>query len=171
MQMVKAILSVLLLLWFALLFFMPKEQLYFKVEERLEKEGVVINESEIEEGLLSLKLKGVQVYLKGAKVADIEALEFFTLIFYSRLDLHHWSAASALKNDIPSEVKEATLSYGLLSPFTLHFDANGSFGDMNGTVDLNERNIALDVNNSKGLEMLRPHLKKAKGGWHYERAY
>jgi predicted ribosome-associated RNA-binding protein Tma20 len=70
--MVKKILVSLLLVWGALILFMPKEEIYFSLERELAKQGVEINEAHIDEGLFTLKLEGVTVYVKGIEVATLK---------------------------------------------------------------------------------------------------
>jgi hypothetical protein len=50
-------------------------------------------------------------------------------------------------------------------------DAEGSFGGMTGTIDLNARTVHLDFNESKQIEMLKPQLKQSEKGWFYETSF
>ena len=87
MQMVKKSALIFLMLWFSILLFMPKAELYYTIEQSLAKQDIKLNEKSIEEGLFSLTLKDVTVYVKGIALANIEELDFFTLLFYSSLEV------------------------------------------------------------------------------------
>lgn len=168
--MVKKIFIILAFVWFAVLLFMPKQDLYFKMEEALEKQEIVLNEGTVESGLFSLSLKDVEVYVKGIKVATVEKIEFFTLLFFNRIELNSLQVDETWTNIAPKRIDRGEVTYTIVSPMKLGLDANGSFGTANGYLDLNASKIMLDFNGTKGLEKLKPYMKKDEKGWHYERA-
>ena len=47
----------------------------------LSKENIIRNEQNIEEGIFSLNLINPEIYVKGIKIATIEKINIFTLIF------------------------------------------------------------------------------------------
>jgi hypothetical protein len=171
MQMVKNSLIILLVIWLALLVFMPKRELYFTLEEQLAKHEIALNEKNIEEGLFGLKLEQVSVYFKGIKVATIEEVNIYTLLFYSSIHLHSLHMDDSLKSMAPQETKKAKITHSLASPREVLIDADGSFGSMSGRVDLAQRKAHLDFNESKEIEMLKPQLKKEGKGWVYETSF
>jgi hypothetical protein len=77
----------------------------------------------------------------------------------------------SLKTMVPEETKKALLSHSILSPLNILVDASGSFGSMAGKIDLGERKVRLDFNESKNIEMLKPQLKKDEKGWFYETSF
>ena len=171
MQMVKKSLIVLMVAWFAILLFMPKQELYFKIEEELAKHEIELNEKKIHEGLFSLTLEEITVYFKGINVATIQEVDFCTLLFYSSIELQRLHVDDSLKSMVPQETKEALLSHSILAPLEVSVEASGSFGEMEGTIDLSARTVRLDFNESKNIEMLKPQLKKDEKGWVYETSF
>ncbi len=81
MQMVKKSFIVLMVAWLGILVLMPKQELYYKLEEELAKQDIKLNEAKINEGLFSLTLNQVNVYFKGINVATIEEVNLCTLLF------------------------------------------------------------------------------------------
>ncbi|MCO4845066.1 MAG: hypothetical protein KC427_03510 [Sulfurovum sp.] len=171
MQMVKKSFIVFMLTWFAILMLMPKQEFYFKLEEELAKHEIELNEEKMHEGLFSLRLKQVTVYFKGIPVATIEEVNLCTLLFYSSVELQALHIDDSLKKMVPQETQKAVITYSILSPLELSVDASGSFGGMTGTMDLSERTVRLDFNESKNIEMLKPQLKKDEKGWNYETSF
>jgi hypothetical protein len=169
--MVKKVLLVLMVFWLAILVLMPKQELYYKLEEVLDQYEVRLNEAEVSEGLFSLTLKEVNVYVKDIKVATIEEVSLFSLLFYSSMDLQSLRVDDSLKNMVPEETKTALLRHSILSPEEVSVEASGSFGSLSGKIDLNARQIHLDFNESKELQMLKPALKKSEKGWVYETSF
>lgn len=161
----------LMVAWFAILVLMPKQEFYYKLEEVLAKQEIELNEEKIDEGFFSLDLHQVTVYFKGIPVATIEEMDLFTLLFYSSLELQGLHMDDSLKSMVPQETQKAVLSYSVLSPLKVSVDAQGSFGGMTGTIDLNARQVHLDFNESTNIEMLKPQLKKDEKGWIYETSF
>ena len=80
MQMVKRSIIVFVITWIAIIILMPKQELYYKLEEELAKHEIILNEEEIDEGLFSLKLKQVTVYFKGIDVATIGIINELSIL-------------------------------------------------------------------------------------------
>ena len=171
MQMVKKILIALALVWFGLLLFMPKQELYYKLEKELEKKAVKINEKSIDEGLFSLTISGADVYAKGIKLATIEKLSFFTLLFYTNVEVENLMLDDSLKEVAPTKTDTLSISHALWNPIHININAQGSFGGLNGDVAFAEKTLRLDFNDSKGIEMLKPKLKNDEKGWYYETSF
>ena len=171
MQMVKKILFVLMVAWLAILILMPKQKFYYKLEEILGKYDVRLNEAEVSEGFFSLELKQVNVYVKDIKVATIEEVSLFSLLFYSSMEVQLLRVDDSLKNMIPEETKSAFLRHSILTPGEVSVEASGSFGSLMGNIDLNARQVHLDFNESKNIQMLKPALKKSEKGWVYETSF
>ena len=171
MQMVKKIFITLAVIWFALLVLMPKQELYYKLEKELAKNGIKINEKSINEGLFSLTLNEADVFAKGIKLASVEKVKFFTLLFYTRVTLDKLQLDDSLKNIAPTQTEHATVAHAVWNPLNISVEAQGSFGSLNGAVALADKTLRLDFNESKGIEMLKPKLKKDEKGWYYETSF
>jgi len=171
MQVVKKILLSLVLIWIAVLIFMPKESLYFTLEKRLAKEGVEISEGEINGGILTLTLEHPVIYLHGIKVAEFDRIEFFTLLLYTTVKASGMKLDSALKRYLPEEAEKIRLRYQLLQPFTLSLSGNASFGSFSGRIDLKAHRIHVDIADPAKLGILKQQLKKGKEGWYYETSF
>jgi len=171
MQMVKKSVLALVLIWLAIVILMPKQEIYYKLEEALDSYEVRLNEEKKSEGLFSLNLKGVTVYVKGINVATIEEVNFFTLLFYSSVEVQSLVVDDSLKTMIPQETRSAVLKHSISFPLDVSVAASGSFGALTGNIDLNERTVHLDFNESTKLQMLKPSLKKSEKGWIYETSF
>jgi hypothetical protein len=171
MQMVKKSVLIFLMLWFAILLFMPKAELYYTIEKSLAKQDIKLNEKSIEEGPFSLTLKDVTVYVKGIALAKIEELDFFTLLFYSSLELSNLKVDEALQTKVPATTKEASFTHSILSPLSISIDANGSFGAIDGKVNIINKDLRIDFVEVGDIGMIQPHLTKDEKGWFYEKSF
>ena len=172
MQMVKNIFIALLVFWFSLLLFMPKEALYYALEKQLETKGIKINEKAIESGIFSLNLIDADIYYKGINVAHIEKVNIFTLIFTTNINVKALSIDGSLKAFAPEKIDQANITHMIFSPMKVNILAKGSFGDMDGVLDLQERTLRLDFSNTtKEIDLLRENLKKDEKGLYFETSF
>ena len=172
MQVVKKFFIVLFVVWFALLLFMPKKELFYTLERNLEAQGVQINEKEIDEGLFSLNLIDATIFYKGVKVATVEKINIFTLLFTTNIHISTLELDDALKAFAPQKIDSADITQLLFAPYTLNITALGSFGEMKGLADLKSGKLRLDfLNTTKEIDVIRPNLQKDEKGWYYETSF
>ncbi len=98
-------------------------------------------------------------------------MNFFTVLFYSRMELQSLHVDDSLKTMVPQETQKAVITHSIFSPLGVFVEASGSFGAMAGAIDLSDRKVHLDFNESKNIEMLRSRLKKDEKGWVYETSF
>ncbi len=158
-------------IWFALLIMMPKKELYYKLEQTLVTQGIKINEQSIEEGWFSLKLNGLDVYAKGIKLAQIDEVNFFTVLFYTQIEIENLLLDESLKSMAPTKTEKATFTHAVWMPLEVDIEAQGSFGGLSGKASLTEKTVRVDFNDSKSIESLQPKLKQDEKGWYYEASF
>ena len=168
MQMVKKIFLGILLFGAAILLFMPKEEIYFKLERELAKKGVEINERRIEETPWSLTIEGVTIYVEGIPVAKIESLRFFSLLLFNRLEVKHTEINEGFGNKIPSPIEEVRATYAVWMPTKTELFVEGAFGKAVGDISLVERRLYLRIEEEKAIDSVRSLLKKGEKGLYYE---
>jgi len=171
MQVVKKIFFSLVVLWIAILFFMPKQMLYYKLEEVLAKNDMKINEKRVEEGLFSLKLYDSKIFVKGIELASIKEIDFFTLLFYTKVNIKDLELDGSLQNMAPTQIATSSVTHALWNPINLSMDAQGPFGGIDGTVALMNRSLRLDFNETTQIQMLKANLKQDEKGWFYETTF
>jgi hypothetical protein len=172
MQMVKNIFIGFFVIWFALLVFMPKQELYFTLEKELAKQDIEINEQNIEEGVFSLNLIKPVIYVKGIKIATLEKINIFTLLLYTNINVKSLLLDESLKSFAPEKIDVANISHVVFNPFHLNIEAKGSFGILEGNANLTERTLRLDfTETTKEIDSIRSNLKKDEKGLYYETSF
>jgi len=170
--MVKKLFIVLVSLWLATALFMPKERLYYALEHRLQEEHIELNEANIKEGIFSLVLEEVAMYVEGIHVINIEEVEFFTTLWSSRVEIQGVKVEKSLERMLPKEISSLTLHHTLLHPFVCSLEAEGTFGKAEGTIDLKTHHIHIDfVEEQPALKKIQSNLKKGEKGWYYESSF
>ncbi|MDD3592930.1 MAG: hypothetical protein PHO65_09825 [Sulfurovum sp.] len=171
MQMVKKTAIVLVVLWLAVIMMMPKQELYYLLEQELSKKDIQISSEKISEGWFTLSIKEPSIYVKGIKVATIEEIDIFTLLFYTRASLKGLLLDSSLERFAPKEIEQVAATYSVIAPFDVAISGNGVFGDAEGSANLKENQLKLKFSENKHLGMLSSQLKKEGEGWIYETSF
>lgn len=169
--MVKNILFALAVLWFAILLFMPKQEIYYTLEKALYEEGIEINEERKEEGIFSYTLYDVKIYVKGIHLVTVEELDFFTLLFYSKFTADTLTLDASLKSMAPESADKILAMHSILSPLKVFLTATGSFGLAEGMADANSKSLRIDLVDPQKIESLKSFLKKDEKGWYYETSF
>jgi len=171
MQVVKKMLISFFVLWFAALLFMPKKELYYALEEFLEKQSISINEKHIEESIFTLKLHDVSVYVKGIKIMSVDKIRFFTLFFYTTVKADNILVDESFTQFIPERLDKAKAIHTLLNPIDIRLSGVGSFGLAEGMVNLKTNHIRIDLSEIKKINNIRNLLKKDEKGLYYETSF
>jgi len=171
MQVVKKALMILFVVWFAFVLFMPKRNLYYKVEQELSLQGVKINEGSISEGLFTLEIDDAVIYIKGIDLVHIREISFFSLLFYSRIELKEIMLDGSLSSMAPTKLERAVLSHVIWSPEHVSVSGQGAFGAFEGDIDLTQRKVHLDFTEIAELGALKRQLKEGEKGLYYETSF
>ena len=172
MQMVKRIVGgfflSLLLLWL----FAPKVELYYLLEKSLKEKGIIISNETITDTWYGLKVQNAELYVAGARVANISELNFNFFFFYNTLNINEIKMDKSLSNMAPKEINQLKAVYSILNPINIKLDGEGSFGILDGVVALLNNKIEILFPVPKELKTIKKFLKKDKEkGWIYETNY
>jgi hypothetical protein len=171
MQMVKKAVAYTLFVLVGILVFMPKQEFYYQLEQTLSKNDIVISNETFSEGWFSLKVKNASVYVKGIKVATIDEINLFTLLFYTDVSLENIKLDESLKSLFLEKIEEIGLSYGILRPFHVNIDMKGDFDEAQGSVDLKTKNLFVNFAEVDSLGTVKRQFKKVEEGWQYETSF
>jgi len=168
MQVVKKTLIVLFVALLSLIVFSPKRELYYMLEEQLIKEDIIIHNEEIVDGLFTLRLNHPQIYFKGIRVAQIDSIEFWSILFYSKLSIGSIQLDEMLRRFISTKVDTLSLTHTISNPLELLIDGSGGFGTIDGYFLIKDRVVRVNIYDQKLISKLKPLLKKDDKGWYYE---
>ena len=163
----------LILFFAALLFFTPKENLYYFGEEKFKPLGVVIADEEVIDHGFSLSLEHATLYFKKIRSAEVAHLDAKIFALYNSLHVEDIVLDPAVDQFFPPEITHITVTHSILSPLQVHADAEGDFGSATAQIDLADRNGTLTVLPSKMMKSrfrntLRQLKKSKEGDYYYE---
>lgn len=159
-----------------IIFFLPKAQLYFKVESLLSNYKVYISNETVRDSGLSLFVKEGTIYYDDMAVADFEALSIRPWLAYNAISLSPTELAPEMEQFVPRHIEGLRLYYTPFSPLHVKLEASGAFGEVKGSVALWEHNVSIVLMPSEELLAKKPFWlnklkKEEEGGYRYETTY
>jgi len=156
-----------------LLFFTPKENLYYFGEEQLKPLGVVIGYEEAIDHGFSLEITDAKLYVQKIKSANIASTTIRVFGVYNSVDVENIVLDSTFEQFFPPLVNHVSLHQSIFSPQQVIAEAVGDFGEAHATVNLLDRNVSVIVKPSKLMlsryrNTLRQLKKTKEGDYRYE---
>ena len=172
MQMVKRIVGGFFLGLIFLWLFAPKVELYYLLEKLLKEKNIIISNETITDTWYGLKIENADLYIAGAKIANTAELEFNFFFFYNTLKINEIQMDKSLSNIAPKEINTFNAIYSIVEPLKIKLTGEGSFGVLDGNVNLIEKRVEILFPVAKELKTIQKFLKKDKvKGWFYETNY
>jgi len=162
---------VLLVALFSLALFAPKRELYYLLEEQLMKQDIIINNEIVEDGLLSITLNHPEIYFKGIRIAEVESIRLWSLLFYSRLDIKSIAVNQRLQQFVATDIESIAITHTPLVPKELSLLGEGGFGVVDGTMGLESRVVRINIYDDALISKLKALLKQDDKGWYYETSF
>ncbi|WP_345992179.1 hypothetical protein [Sulfurimonas sp. HSL-1716] len=140
----------------------------------MQKHQIIINERSIQEHAFSLQLNGVNVFVRRVPNASIESVVIRPYLFYNAVDLKQVSSDKMMFSFAAEKIEKLEMYQSIFNPLSLHLEAHGSFGTLEGKFSLLNRHLFLLLTPSKLLlqnrsDLLRNFVKNQKGEYVYEK--
>jgi len=155
------------------LYFLPKTNLYYKLEHELQPQGIIIHNEHIDDKRLWLEILDAELYVQKIESLHIHRSKIMLFGVYNKIDLDQITLASTLGQFIPKEIQSAQLRHVLYDPFNVYATVLGDFGKAEISLNFYDRTITADIEASKLMKSkfsatLRNLTRDKKGGYHYE---
>ena len=160
---------------FFVIVFLPKISLYYKAEELLHSKQIVFMGESLSDNGISFSLKEARLYYDDLYVANFSEISITTLLLYNKLHVDAFTLSSEMKQFLPQEVEYLDVSYSVIDPLHVNISASGEFGELEGSVNVRDRNGSLHLLPSPQLSKQKPFwlrkLKKVEGEYIYAIRY
>ena len=161
------------LFFMALLFFTPKENLYYYAEEQLKPLGVVVGYEEVRDRGFSLEIQHAKLFVKKIKAANIESLVLKPYFLYNSLHVEKIILDKTFEQFFPPLIERIDVTQSVIKPLQLQAEAIGDFGEATANVNLLDRNVSVVLKPSKIMlsrykNTLRQLKKSKEGTYRYE---
>ncbi|MDD2906325.1 MAG: hypothetical protein PHC74_08480 [Sulfurimonas sp.] len=160
----------------ALIYFAPKESIYYLLEHELKTYSVVISDETLQDKGLTLSIQNAALYVKSIESAKIKNCDVTLLLLYNSLNASDITLSESLKSFVPLKIESLAFTQSIFDPLHLHIHALGAFGEAKGSVNLLERTIHIDFTASELMQKeyknaLREFTKSQEGGLVYDKAF
>lgn len=155
------------------LYFLPKTNLYYKLEHTLQPKGIIIHNEHIDDRRFWLEILDAELYVQKIESMRIDKSAIMLFGVYNKVDLEGITLASTLGQFVPKKIQSARFRYRLYDPLNVNATVSGDFGKAKIRLNLYERVITADVEASKLMKSkfsatLKNLTRDKKGGYHYE---
>jgi hypothetical protein len=168
MRMVKNLLIFIAVLYIGFILFMPKQELYFKAESLLKKQGIVIDNEETQESFTNLKVLHPVAYYQGVDVARASIIKATPLLFTNKIEAENVELLNVAKKFLNVNINSITANESILKPYYIKLNIDANFGIATGYVNLKSKVIHIDIIEPKDINSIKKFLKKGEKGWYYE---
>jgi hypothetical protein len=165
----------ILLFIFSLLYFSPKENIYYFAENQLKPQGVIIAQETVIDTGFSFRVENATVLYRSINVADIKTATFKIFLLFNKLNIENITLSRSAKNFVPLKVDEVNIKHYIVDPIHIYIDATGQFGQLDATYNLLQNSISVTLKPSKLLSTkykntLNKFKKNESGELIYEQA-
>lgn len=160
----------------ALMYFTPKESIYYLAEDELKKLGVVVSGESIKDKGLTLQIKNASVSVQSIESAKIETFDITLLFLFNSVHVENITLSSMAANFLPVHIQDVSISYNIFDPLQINAKAVGEFGEAKAKVSLLDRKATLNLEASKKMQRsyrqtLNMLKRNKQGGYVYEQSF
>ena len=153
---------------------LPKVDLYYKLEEVLKKESIILSNERPSDKIFLFTLKDISLLYDDIAVADISKTSLLPLIFYNRLTIENIKLDKSIKIFFPEKIDKAIFTYSIADPLNIHLSSSGIFGKVIGTLNLKTRKLHIlltpSANMKKNYANTLSMMKSKNGQYIYDKA-
>jgi hypothetical protein len=150
----------LLGLFLGFVLFMPKDNLYYTLQNFLQKQNIYIN-SDIKNNI-SLNLKNGTVYYNKMDIAKFKKIYVFPFVFYNEI-----KAEKVTLNIGNYKINSLRAFYSIFFPVKIFIKGESNFGKIGGYVDLIKREAKIYIYNLTNSALKQFLIKDKKGYFYY----
>jgi len=156
----------------ALMYFMPKKNVYYLLEKELQANNIVISHEEVVDTGLSLKLNHLDIYMESIESANVASVDVSLFGLYNAVHIKNIKLTSVASSILPIKINDVTVQYSILNPLNVTLNAVGGFGSVSGYANVLDRNMTLILKPSKMMKRkykatLNGLRKKSNGEYEY----
>jgi hypothetical protein len=138
---------------------LPKDKIWYELENRVVEHKLVIDGEEVENGLIFLDVKNGNIIFQDMEVLKFENLEVLPLLLYNQVTISNVTMGENLSQFSNLSLDEIVLTYGVATPEKAVFTSEGNFGNLRGRISFLEQHIDILLFPSEELLKERSIMK------------
>jgi len=167
----RKFLILLLSTYLALIFLMPKVNLYYTLKQQLQREHVTMTQERLQDRWFDLKIEGMKLYYDGIESADAERVEVLAWLLFNRIEAEGVRAGKDLRKLFDFRADRVVVIHSVIHPTEAALHAEGNFGTVSGKLNLKSGKIHLTIEPSARFRQsaaFRELFRKSGEGYIYE---
>jgi hypothetical protein len=177
--MVKKILiplALIILFILSIMYFSPKENIYFLLEHELKKYDVIISNEEFKDAGLKVELNDAELYYKSINTANVKEIHMKIFVFYNSIILSNITLSQMTNSFLPAKIEKLILTYSIFNHLNINIYENGDNGEVSGSLSLMDMALHISFKPSelmlkKYKNSLREFKKLEDGEYSYDRSF
>ena len=158
----------------ALIYFIPKQSLYYAAEKELQKEKIIFSNEEIVQNAFSLELKHLDLSYASIESAKAQSVNVKLFALYNSIVIKGVELSSVASAFAPLRVERLEVRYSVLNPLNALFSANGEFGEIEGQFNIKDKNVSLILKPTPLMlnqykSTMREFKKNERGEYEYDK--
>ena len=160
----------------ALMYFTPKENIYFVLENELKKYNVIISNENITDNGFTLSLSDAEVFFKSIKSADIKEIDIKMFGVYNSLSMYDIKLSETASSFLPLNIQKVTITHSIFNPLNINIYELGDDGELEGNFNLVEMALHIIFEPSelmlkKYKNSMREFKKSEDGSYSYDKTF
>ncbi len=159
---------------FFVVIFLPKDALWYQMEERIKSFHITIDNETLTNGTGRLEVKEPIIYYDNLELFRIKELTLSLWLLSQEVTLHKLYAGKDLKLLKGISIDTLSLKEYLFNPLRIDIEAKGNFGSLKGAFSLTAKELKLIIKPTALLRSKRAVmrlLKQSKEGYIYVKRF
>ena len=160
----------------AIMYFTPKDSIYFSFEEKLKHLDVVISSEQVEDSGFTLNITDADLSFKSISSAKINQSSITVFALYNSVSLKGITLSSTAKSFAPLNIESVNVVYSIVNPLNASIKAVGEFGELEGEFNIVDSSLHLELKPSQKMlknyqSSLRKLSKTENGEFVYDKTF
>ncbi len=155
--------------------FLPKKNLYYLLEEELQKEKIAFSGEKIEDKLLYFEIRDAKIFYEDIEAGTLKRARVYPLFFWNMVEIEGISIDSDVARFVPKSTDFLRASHSIINPLKIQIEGVGDFGSLDGGVDILDRRVLLELNASSMMgtqyRNITSKMKQIDGKLVYEQSF
>ncbi len=169
----KSIIGYGFLALITVLYFIPKTNLYYKLEHILQPHGIILHDEHVDDKRFWLEISNGRLYIQKLESLYVQRIQIMLFGVYNRVYFDDIMLASSLEQFVPKHIDTASVHYALYDPLNVRGNVLGDFGRADLDFDLYNGLFKADIEvselmRSKFPTTLENFTRDKQGVYHYE---
>ena len=173
---VLKLLAYMLFFVLALVYFIPKDSVYYYAENQLKLHKIILSQEEIVENKFSLDINNAELLYSEIESAQVENINLKFFLVYNSINVENITLSEMANSFVPTQIQTLHVEYTIFNPLSVRLNAVGDFGEIDASFNILDTNATAILIPSKIMlqkykKSLRYFKKNENGEYQYDKTF